>query len=157
MARRPAKKPTPEAEALFELVIEVPRTFFLLRALGKQVGAVTNWGAGLWGFLRTLKLEGPKTVPQIARLRPVARQLIQTLADEAAAEGLVEFIDNPHHKRSKLVCLTAKGEARYAELTARIMAGCVELANGLDATKLRHATSTLTAIRERLAKRVGAA
>jgi DNA-binding MarR family transcriptional regulator len=46
---------------------------------------------------------------------------MQRLADELAAEGLVEFIDNPKHRRSKLVRLTPKGDARYRELSARLL------------------------------------
>ena len=46
---------------------------------------------------------------------------MQRLADELAAEGLVEFIDNPRHQRSKLVRLTPKGEARYRALNARFL------------------------------------
>ena len=41
-------------------------------------------------------------------------------AGERAAEGLVEFIDNPKHRRSKLVRLTPKGDSRYRELNARL-------------------------------------
>lgn len=154
MPSRRQRKPTPEADALFALMVEVPRVFFLLRAYGRHVGAVTGWGAGIWGFLRTLRLEGPMTVPQIARSRPVARQLIQKLADEAAAEGLVEFVDNPHHRRSKLVRLTPRGEAHYDALTARIMAACDELAGELDPAALRAATRTLEQVRRRLAERL---
>jgi DNA-binding MarR family transcriptional regulator len=43
---------------------------------------------------------------------------MQRLADELAAEGLVEFIDNPRHRRSKVVRLTHKGDARYRRLNA---------------------------------------
>jgi DNA-binding MarR family transcriptional regulator len=46
---------------------------------------------------------------------------MQRLANELAAEGLVEFIDNPQHRRSKLVRLTPKGDARYRELNARLL------------------------------------
>ena len=154
MASHRKRGPSPEAEALFALVVEVPRVFFLLRALGRHLGAVTGWGAGIWGFLRTLKLEGPLTVPQIARSRPVARQLIQKLADEAAADGLVEFVDNPHHKRSKLVRLTPKGEAHHDAVTARIMAACAELAGELDPAALRAAARTLEQVRQRLAQQL---
>ena len=34
----------------------------------------------------------------------------------------VKFIDNPKHRRSKLVQLTAKGGARYHELNAKLLA-----------------------------------
>ena len=47
---------------------------------------------------------------------------MQRLADELAAEGLVTFIENPKHRRSKLLHLTRKGDARYRELNARFLA-----------------------------------
>jgi DNA-binding MarR family transcriptional regulator len=46
---------------------------------------------------------------------------MQRLADELAAEGLVEFIDNPRHRRSKVVRLTHKRDARYRQLNARLL------------------------------------
>ena len=49
-------------------------------------------------------------MPQIAGMRPTSRQRMQKLADELAEEGLVKFVDNPKHLRSKLVQLTPKGE-----------------------------------------------
>ena len=84
--------------------------------LGQKTGLITSWGGGAFGFMRSLALLGPLTVPQIAEMRPTSRQRMQRLADELAAEGLVEFVDNPKHRRSKLVQLTRKGEARYGEL-----------------------------------------
>jgi DNA-binding MarR family transcriptional regulator len=71
--------------------------------------------------MRSLALLGPLTVPQIAQMRPTSRQRMQRLADELAAEGLVQFIDNPKHRRSKLVQLTPKGDARYREFDARLL------------------------------------
>src|SRR5919198_249543 len=82
---------------------------------------ITSWGGGAFGFIRSLALLGPLTVPQIAEMRPTSRQRMQRLADELADEGLVEFIDNPRHRRSKFVRLTRKGEARYRELNARLL------------------------------------
>jgi DNA-binding MarR family transcriptional regulator len=107
-------------EAIADLMLEVAQFFFRLRALGQKTGLITNWGAGAFGFMRSLALIGPLTVPQIAEMRPTSRQRMQRLADELAAEGLVEFIDNPRHRRSKLVRLTRKGNARYREMSARL-------------------------------------
>src|SRR5262249_50568468 len=92
--------------AIADLMLEVAQYFFRLRALGQKTGLITSWGAGAFGFMRSLALIGPLTVPQIAQMRPTSRQRMQRLADELAAEGLVEFIDNPRHRRSKLVRLT---------------------------------------------------
>jgi hypothetical protein len=36
-------------------------------------------------------------------MRPTSRQRMQRLADELAGEGLVKFVENPKHRRSKLV------------------------------------------------------
>jgi len=109
------------AEAITELMLEVAQCFFRIRALGQKTGLITSWGGGAFGFMRSLALLGPLTVPQIAQMRPTSRQRMQRLADELAAEGLVKFIDNPKHRRSKLVQLTPKGDARYRELNARLL------------------------------------
>ena len=108
--------------AIADLMLEVAQFFFRLRALGQKTGLITSWGAGAFGFMRSLAMIGPLTVPQIAQMRPTSRQRMQRLADELAAEGLVEFIDNPRHQRSKLVRLTRKGDARYRQLSARFLA-----------------------------------
>lgn len=109
------------AEAITELMLEVAQCFFRIRALGQKTGLITSWGGGAFGFMRSLALLGPLTVPQIAEMRPTSRQRMQRLADELAAEGLVKFIDNPKHRRSKLVQLTPKGDAHYRELNARLL------------------------------------
>jgi len=110
-----------KAEAIAEVMLEVAQCFFKIRALGQKTGLITSWGGGAFGFMRSLALLGPLTVPQIARMRPTSRQRMQRLADELAAEGLVKFIDNPKHQRSKLVQLTPKGDARYRELDAKLL------------------------------------
>jgi DNA-binding MarR family transcriptional regulator len=110
-----------KAEAIAELMLEVAQCFFRIRALGQKTGLITSWGGGAFGFMRSLALLGPLTVPQIAQMRPTSRQRMQRLADELAAERLVTFIDNPKHRRSKLVQLTPKGDARYRELNARLL------------------------------------
>src|SRR5829696_3280429 len=110
-----------KAEAIAELMLEVAQCFFRVRAVGQKAGLITRWGGGAFGFMRSLALLGPLTVPQIARMRPTSRQRMQRLADELSAEGLVKFIDNPKHRRSKLVQLTRKGNERYRELNSRFL------------------------------------
>ena len=117
-----------KAEAVTDLMLDVAQCFFRIRALGQKAGLITGWGGGAFGFMRSLALLGPLTVPQIARMRPTSRQRMQRLADELAADGLVKFIDNPKHRRSKLVQLTPKGDARYRELNARFLSIASSLA-----------------------------
>ncbi len=129
-----------KAEAIAELMLEVAQCFFRIRAVGQKTGFITSWGGGAFGFIRSLALLGPLTVPQIAQMRPTSRQRMQRLADELAAEGLVEFIDNPKHRRSKLVRLTRKGDARYRALNARFLAIASTLGVALSEADIRRTT-----------------
>jgi DNA-binding MarR family transcriptional regulator len=123
--------------AVAELMLEVAQCFFRIRALGQKAGLITSWGGGAFGFMRSLALLGPLTVPQIAEMRPTSRQRMQRLADELAAEGLVKFIDNPKHRRSKLVRLTPKGEVRYREQAAQLQSIASTLCVGLGERDIR--------------------
>ncbi len=137
-------------EALYQVMVEMAAVFFKMRALGKKEGLVTSWGGGIWGFLRSLKVRGPATVPQLARMRPVARQRIQRLADEAAEAGLIAFLDNPAHKRSKLLRLTPKGERAFAEMDARLKEIAARLAGDIGHEDLQTTVTVLKRLREKL-------
>jgi len=132
-----------KAEAIAELLLEVAQCFFRIRAVGQKTGLITSWGGGAFGFMRSLALLGPLTVPQIAQMRPTSRQRMQRLADELAAEGLVKFIDNPKHRRSKLVRLTPKGDARYRELNARFLVIASTMGVALSEADIRKTTETV--------------
>jgi len=130
----------PKAEATAELMLEVAQCFFRIRAVGQKTGLITSWGGGAFGFMRSLALLGPLTVPQIAQMRPTSRQRMQRLADELAAEGVVEFIDNPKHRRSKLVRLTRLGETRYRALNARFLSIASTMGGDLSEGEIRRTT-----------------
>jgi DNA-binding MarR family transcriptional regulator len=137
-----------KADAIAELMLEVAQCFFRIRAVGQKTGLITSWGGGAFGFLRSLALLGPLTVPQIAQMRPTSRQRMQRLADELAAGGLVRFIDNPNHRRSKLVQLTPKGEARYREMNARFLTIASTMGAGLSEASLRKAIDIVRRLSE---------
>jgi DNA-binding MarR family transcriptional regulator len=52
----------------------------------------------------------------------------------------VEFIDNPKHRRSKLVRLTAEGDAHYRELDARLLSIASTLGEALSEADIRKTT-----------------
>lgn len=134
---------TGKGEAVADLMLEVAQFFFRLRAVGQKTGLITSWGGGAFGFMRSLAVIGPLTVPRIAQMRPTSRQRMQRLADELAAEGLVEFIDNPRHRRSKLVRLTRKGDTRYREMSARFLAIASTMGAELGEGDIRKTTGIL--------------
>ena len=135
-----------KSEAIAALVLDVAQCFFRWRALGQKTGFITGWGGGAYGFLRSLALLGPLTVPEIARMRPTSRQRMQRLANELAAKGLVEFIDNPRHRRSKLVQLTSKGETRYRRLSVRLLEIASSMGAGLSEAEIRRTTEIVRQI-----------
>ena len=137
-----------KAEAVAELMLEVAQCFFRIRAFGQKAGFITGWGGGAFGFMRSLALLGPLTVPQIAQMRPTSRQRMQRLADELAAEGIVEFIDNPNHRRSKLVRLTPEGEAHYRDLDARLLSIASTMGVALGEAELRKALDVVRHLSE---------
>ena len=143
-----------KAEATAELILEVAQCFFRIRAAGQKTGLITSWGGGAFGFMRSLALLGPLTVPQIAQMRPTSRQRMQRLADELAAEGLVEFVDNPKHLRSKLVRLTRKGDASYRELQTRFLELASTVCVALSETDVRKATTILRQLTEDMKGRI---
>jgi DNA-binding MarR family transcriptional regulator len=132
----PARRKT---EAIAELMLEVAQYFFRIRAVGQKTGLITTWGGGAFGFMRSIALLGPLTIPQIAEMRPTSRQRMQRLADELAAEGLIEFVDNPKHRRSKLVRLTTKGTARYRDLNDRFLSIASTTGAGITEPEVRKA------------------
>ena len=146
--RKEAHRAAHKGEAITDLMLEIAQFFFRLRALGQKTGLITNWGAGAFGFMRSLALIGPLTVPQIAEMRPTSRQRMQRLADELAAEGLVEFIDNPRHRRSKLVRLTRKGNARYREMSARLLDIAATMGADLSEAEIRRSTDIVRRLSE---------
>jgi DNA-binding MarR family transcriptional regulator len=59
---------------------------------------------------------GLLTVPQVARRLGVSRQNVQRIADELRDERLLRLVDNPDHKTSPLLELTATGRAHLARI-----------------------------------------
>ena len=132
-----------KGEAIADMILEVAQFFFRVRAVGQKTGLITSWGGGAFGFMRSLALVGPLTVPEIARMRPTSRQRMQRLADELVAEGLVEFIDNPSHRRSKLVRLTREGTARYRQLNRRLLKIASTMGADLSEADIRRSVETV--------------
>ncbi len=60
-------------------------------------------------ILMSLHRFGSQTVPKMAQERKVSRQNVQKIVNVLLKNKLVEFSDNPDHKRSRLIALTKKG------------------------------------------------
>jgi len=149
MAKRVTKR-TEAGRAIEDLIIEIVATFFLLRAEGMRIGVVSSSGEGYWSVLRLLKIYGTQTVPQLARYRYVPRQSVQKLANEMLKDGVIELVNNPAHKRSKLLRLTPKGEVVFQEMSDRIAKLAEALAEQQNATQLQNAADVVKKLHEQL-------
>jgi DNA-binding MarR family transcriptional regulator len=149
MAKRVTKR-TEAGRAIEDLIIEIVATFFLLRAEGMRMGVVSPSGEGYWSVLRLLKINGPQTVPQLARYRYVPRQSVQKLANEMLKDGVIELVNNPAHKRSKLLRLTPEGDAVFQQMGDRIAKLAETLAKQQDAAQLQNAADVVKNLHEQL-------
>ena len=83
-------------------------------------------------------------------MRPVARQHIQTLVNELAEQGLVEFRDNPAHKRSRLAAVTNEGYKTVDRARMRESRFMMNLAGQFSASALDMTRRTLESLRTML-------
>jgi DNA-binding MarR family transcriptional regulator len=135
-----------------QLVYETTALHHRMKIVVQHLHGGGELAAGKRGILKGIELRGPQTVPQMARARPVSRQHIRACLEPLLAEGLVQYVDNPHHKRSKLVDLTPKGVARLQAINRREEAFFKRLQARFDAEEVRAAADLLRRVRELLAK-----
>jgi DNA-binding MarR family transcriptional regulator len=137
----------PDVEALAD---EVRLHYHALVRLAGALHGGVRVTPPMRAVLEFLQARGATPVPRIARSRGVSRQHIQTIVNELLHERLVELRDNPAHRRSCLVALTAAGESTIAGIrdTERTVLG--DAFSDIDADAVRAATRTLRAVRGRI-------
>ena len=140
--------PTPEGEALYELLLQAPRLNRLVQSL--TAGQGPHWTIGLWMLLRSINVDGPRTVPQIARALGLARQRIQKIVDEAETGGVVSRQTNPDHKRSQIVALTRGGTAKLSRIECEMRLVAQEMADAFDIRDLDAALRVLISLQASL-------
>lgn len=137
-------------DILPDLFDETVALFHRLTVEAEKIHGQGALSAALRGVLRGLWRHGPHTVPSMARMRPVSRQHIQGLVNRLREERLVEFAENPAHKRSQLVKLTPKGMLRTEEMAERESRLLLKLETDLSVHDIGRATETLRAVRRAL-------
>jgi DNA-binding MarR family transcriptional regulator len=138
-----------------ELIEEVIATFRRLRVVSAELHGDGTPMPGQRGVLIDLDRVGPQTVANIARARAVSRQHIQALVNGFRARGLVEFAENPNHRRSKLVRLTRNGRALVKAMLKRESAALGSRGLVLPPAQIRSAVKTLQTLRQQLQHRKG--
>jgi DNA-binding MarR family transcriptional regulator len=141
---------TETGKQLTGLILEVFRVNGALIAAGDQLVQDLGLTSARWQVLGAIALENrPLSVAQIARRMGLSRQAVQRVANDLEAAGLIEYRENPDHKRAKLVALTASGETVYAKADARQAEWVNVMADGIDGRKIGDAVELLRIVAER--------
>jgi DNA-binding MarR family transcriptional regulator len=138
-------------EAVESLIDETRMLFHRMKLASEQLHGAEQITAGMRGVLFGLDRSGPQTVPQMAKARPVSRQHIQMLVNPLAERRYVELVDNPAHKRSKLVRLTAKGQRLVDRMRRRESRVLGALGTGMTERQLSSAAAVMRSLRVTLA------
>ena len=137
-------------QAVLDASADLIRRLRLVTAGGQVRGELSP---GRLGILRDLERRGPQTVPRLARARSVSRQHVQVLVNPLAEEGFVEFMENPVHRRSRLVRLAAKGKEFLEAGNQREAKMFADLVIDVGDEDMRSAAKVLRAVREALGTR----
>jgi DNA-binding MarR family transcriptional regulator len=137
-------------KALIDLIEEAIAVHLQLQILTQELHGHSELSRACRGILRDLYRLGPRTVPQLARGRPVSRQNVLMLVNRLISDGLAESIRNPEHKRSYLVRLTSRGKALLEEMWSTETALLNSLNLDLPSEDLQAATNVLRQLREAL-------
>jgi DNA-binding MarR family transcriptional regulator len=145
---------TRAADAVTDLVLEIFRTNGRLLAAGDALTRPYGQSAARWQVLGAIRT-GPQTVAGVARIMGLARQSVQRTTDLLAAEGLVEYVENPAHRRAKLVQLSERGQTFLRELAPRQARWSNTLARSIGFTEadIRRAYDVVRSIRTELEQR----
>jgi DNA-binding MarR family transcriptional regulator len=86
-------------------------------------------------------------VVDIAERLGLARQGVQRVADLLVSDGLAAYMDNPRHRRAKLLALTGAGERAIAGMAAAHRQWVAATAPDLAPLHLPELTDRLCAVR----------
>ena len=106
--------------------------------------------AGERSILQALGEHGPQTVPGIARARGCSRQSVQILVNRLESQGWVELMSNPAHQRSRLVCLTARGQDLLADVVEQEAVAWEPAVSSISGAGVQRACAVLRRIRHAL-------
>ena len=125
------KRRTPSGDVLTDVILEVFRVNGDLISEGDRIAGAFGQSSARWQVLGAIA-DDARTVPEIGRAMGLTRQAVQRTADILEGDGLLEYRDNPAHRRSKLVAMTARGRRVYDAITEKQLVWANRLAADMD-------------------------
>ena len=137
--------------AATQLVLEVFKANAALLVMGDQMAASSGLSSARWQVLGAIVQSGGEaTVSDIGREMGLSRQAVQRVANDLCAQGMVTFVDNPHHKRAKLVRMSAKGQKAFDEVSVQWMQTAHALHKKLGVRNMQQAAQLLRKLTQQL-------
>ncbi|HLM67166.1 MAG TPA: MarR family transcriptional regulator [Longimicrobium sp.] len=133
---------SPAGDALTDLVIRTFRLNGLFLAVAELMARPAGLTAARWQVLGAV-LREPLTVSDAARAMGLTRQSVQRLADALVADGMAEFIDNPRHRRARLLRPTQAGWDAIGVIRPLQHAFTHQVTERIDAEALRQAVAVM--------------
>ena len=142
---------TPVGAAFTELLLETFKLNGLLLVEGDRLVRHLTLTSARWQVMGAIDLaQVPLTVAQIARNMGLQRQSVQRLVNVLDTEGLVQLLENPHHKRAKLVQLTEHGQATLKKVKGLQVEWANQVSSGMRERDVKEAVAVLRAFSKRL-------
>ncbi|MFA0313525.1 MarR family transcriptional regulator [Vibrio splendidus] len=131
-------------EVFTKIALEIFKVSGLLNAEGDKLTEELGLSSARWKVMGAIeKSDDLVTVSQIARIMGQSRQATQRVTDIMVKDGLLTWLDNPNHKKAKLVNMTEKGRDAYNRLDQKQEVWAESGAEGIERDELDKALSTL--------------
>lgn len=133
------------------LVLETFRLNGALIAMGDSITAPLGLTSARWQVMGAIaEAQGSLPVASLARNMGLVRQSVQRIVGELTAVGLARLADNPHHKRAKLVQLTAEGAELFDQVNANWLPLAERLLSDISAEETERCVALLRVLRDRV-------
>jgi len=144
-------KRTPAGESLTRAILDFFRLNSALLISGDRLVEELGLTSARWQILGAVTAaERPQPVAWIARDLGANRQNVQRIVNDLAAEGLVDFEPNPHHRRAQLVVLTDKGRRAFDAAMWLQVPWVNRLSDGLSAEEIEAAHRVVLRLKQNL-------
>lgn len=142
-------KHTQKGQSFTEIILEIFKVNGLLSTEGDRLTKEFGLSSARWKVLGALNIsKTPLTVSQIARTMGLSRQAVQRLTDVMEKDGLLNYADNPQHKRASHVVLSDEGKDIYSLISEIQIPWANQKPKDISATDLKTTLMTLRKITE---------
>lgn len=145
-------EPDQNADLIPLLVADVYHLAGAFRRSGDRIAKTIGQTQARWQLLSVVS-DGARTVAQIARRLGLARQSVQRTADQVVRLRQGCYVENPDHKRSALLQITAEGKKTLALLTRAAEKSQVDLSADFKRAELVTALRVIRQLRDGLERR----